>query len=463
VRRLFILLLVVSFSACSRDGELQDVVRKNLDEVEQIIARMRAAEWGSTPSVVLITLDTTRADRLGPYRYPLARTPALDRFAEEAVVFERAFSPSSSTTPSHASILTGLYPYRHGVRDNGRFYLHPDQTTLAERLTRKGYSTAAFTSAYTVDHRFGLDQGFDVYRDSFRNARSTDARSFRGIELGEGTSWERSGDETLLEALRWIERAPRQPSLVWLHLFDPHEPYLPPIKGHQEQDYDSEIRFVDLLLERFLRGLRASGLSDSAIVIVVGDHGQALGEHGRCCHSGSVFDSVLRVPLILRLPGQQKGHRVDRLVRTIDIVPTVLRLLDIESESSFDGSSLDVFFAAEGSGAAPVERTLLADSQIFSAERSSKERTQKYAIRSRDFKIVRHYVDRELVEEQVYDLRIDPGELSPGAEIPAPLREALLRELDEFVARGRDIDTGATLLEITDEARRKLEALGYLQ
>jgi hypothetical protein len=117
----------------------------------------------------------------------------------------------------------------------------------------------------------------------------------------------------------------------------------------------------------------------------------------------------------------------------------------------------------EGSGAAPVERTLLADSQIFSAERSSKERTQKYAIRSRDFKIVRHYVDRELVEEQVYDLRIDPGELSPGAEIPAPLREALLRELDEFVARGRDIDTGATLLEITDEARRKLEALGYLQ
>jgi arylsulfatase A-like enzyme len=461
--RLFILLLILSFPSCSRDDEFEDVVRRNLDEIEQINARMRAAEWGSIPSVVLITLDTTRADRLGPYRYPLARTPALDRFAEEAVVFDRAFSPCSSTTPSHASILTGLYPYRHGVRDNGRFYLHPDQTTLAERLAREGYSTAAFTSAYTVDHRFGLDQGFDVYGDSFQHGRSTESRSFRGVELGEGTYWERSGDETVLEALRWIEQAPRKPTLVWLHLFDPHEPYRPPLKGRSTDDYDSEIRFVDLLLERFLRGLRASGLWNSAIVIVVGDHGQALGEHGHCCHSGSVFDSVLRVPLIIRLPGHQKGHRVDRLVRTIDIVPTVLQALDIESESRFDGSSLGVYFGGEDSGPPPAARTLLADSQIFSAQRSPKERTQKYAIRSQDFKIVRHYVDREMVEEQVYDLRSDPGELSPEAEIPAPVREELLPELEDFVARGRDIDTEATLLDITDEDRRKLEALGYLQ
>ena len=160
--------------------------RRNLQEIAGILGRIESRPWGNRPSVVLVTLDTVRADRLGPYGYDRARTRTLNEFASRAVIFEHAYTPSGSTTPSHASILTGLYPARHGVRDNGRFTLQEDRTTLAEILSRVGYATAAFTSAYTVDHRFGLGQGFQLYSDTFRQPGFDRRRSFRGLPLGDG-------------------------------------------------------------------------------------------------------------------------------------------------------------------------------------------------------------------------------------------------------------------------------------
>ena len=170
-------------------------------------------------------------------------------------MFERAYTPVGSTTPSHASILTGLYPDRHGLLDNGRFFLRDEQTSIAEVLASRGYGTAAFVTAYTVDHRFGLAQGFEIFRDKFRRSIFSAVRFFRGIPLGDDRLFDRTADETVLEALEWIHQAPGAPSFLWVHLFDPHEPYWPPFiytgmpkwRKVAKQTYDGEIAYLDFV------------------------------------------------------------------------------------------------------------------------------------------------------------------------------------------------------------------------
>ena len=441
---------------------LKPHARRNLRDIAGILGRMESRTWGNRPSVVLVTLDTVRADRLGPYGYVRARTRTLNEFASRAVIFEHAYTPSGSTTPSHASIFTGLYPDRHGVRDNGRFTLQEDRTTLAEILRRGGYATAAFTSAYTVDHRFGLGQGFQLYSDTFRQPGFDRRRSFRGLPLGDGRHWERTADETVLEALRWLRDAPAGPSLIWLHLYDAHEPYLPPCTYTErpEEDYDQEIAYLDLLLGKFVRGLRASGLWKTATVWIVGDHGQSLGEHGDCCHTGSVYDSVLRVPLLVRLPGQTKTRRIHSMVRTIDILPTLLDLLRIPTDRPLDGRSLRAYLDGDESSWPRGEAILHASGLPGSAKHPGGG-WQRYAVRSPDFKLLRVYQGPRLMSEEAYDLVRDPREQTPTT-IPEDRYEALRRELDAFVTRARPIDPAA-VIPLDVEAWEKLRALGYVQ
>lgn len=441
---------------------LKPHARRNLREISEILGRIESRTWGKRPSVVLVTLDTVRADRLGPYGYAPARTPTLDAFAAQAVIFDHAYSPSGSTTPSHASIFTGLGPVRHGVRDNGRFYLHEDRTTLAEILRGRGYATAAFTSAYTVDHRFGFDQGFQVYQDSFRNPGFNRRRSFRSVPLGEGRHFERTADETVLEALRWLRDVPASPALLWLHLFDAHEPYLPPCMYFEmpEEDYDQEIAYLDLLLGEFLQGLQLSGLWKTALVWIVGDHGQSLGQHGDCCHTGSVYDSVLRVPMLVRLPGRTQSRRVGAMVRTLDIVPTLLDLLRIPSEGSLDGRSIRAHLDGDAASGSDEDAILHASAVPGTAEHPGGGR-QRYAVRAPDFKLIHVYQDSERVSEEAYDLAVDPREETPTT-IPEDRYQALRRELDTFVSRARTIDP-STVIPLDVEAWEKLRALGYVE
>src|SRR5439155_12699307 len=273
----------------------------------------------AAPDILLITLDTTRADHLGAYGDRRAQTPRLDQLARDGVLFERAIAAAPITLPAHASLLTGIYPFTHGVRNNGSFSLRPAVPTLTTVLHERGYVTAAFVSAFVLDRRYGLAQGFDTYNDRFVR---TDARG----EL------ERRGDETARAAGEWLNRVGRdeRPLFLWVHLYDPHDPYDPPPPFREAfagRPYDGEIAFADQAVGAIFDQYARLGRRVPPIVAVVGDHGESLGEHEEETHAMFVYESTLRVPLILSWPGHlPAGRRVPAVVRGIDLAPTLLDL-----------------------------------------------------------------------------------------------------------------------------------------
>ena len=287
-------------------------------------------------NILLITLDTTRADRLGSYGYTRARTRHLDRLAAEGVRFERAFSPAPITLPAHASILTGLYPFEHGVRNNGNFYLPERFDTLATRMSSYGYRTGAFVSAFVLDRRYGLARGFDVYDDRMQGAQA------QVVTL----EAERRGDRTELALAAWLgqQQPGGKPFFAWLHLYDPHEPYRPPNPfrdAFADSPYDGEIAFADAIVASALDTLRQRGLIDRTIVAVIGDHGESLGDHGEETHSMFVYDAAIHVPLLLWRPGRlPAGRVVSEPVRATDLAPTLLALVGAPPLDAPHGRSL---------------------------------------------------------------------------------------------------------------------------
>lgn len=283
-------------------------------------------------NVLLVTLDTTRADRIGCYGYPAARTPNLDALASGGVRFANAYTSVPLTLPSHASILTGQTPPVHGVRNNGAYVLDRARITLAELLKQRGYATAAFVASFSVDSRFGLDQGFDVYDDDFQAGAP-----FKALNA------ERRAEQVYEEFAAWVDESPPQPFLGWVHFFDPHLPYSPPepYSEQLENPYDGEIAYMDFMLGRVLRKLRDRGVLERTLVVIAGDHGEGFGEKGESGHGVFVYDETLRVPLLLmaesRLPA---GRVVDARVRLIDVLPTVLDLLDLPAPEAVEGVSL---------------------------------------------------------------------------------------------------------------------------
>ena len=241
-------------------------------------------------NVLFVTLDTTRADHIGAYGYGTARTPALDALAKEGALFEYCITPTAYTLPSHSSMMTGLYPPAHGVRINGEAALPDSDTTLAERLAAKGYRTGAFVGAFVLDGRWGLSQGFQQYDDHFK--LGPDQR----LDLARV---QRPANEVVDAALKWLGERNAKPFFAWVHLYDPHAPYEPP---EPLQGYDGEITFADSQIARLLEWLDRSGLKDDTIVVVAGDHGEGLGDHGEDEHGYYIYDSSVRVPLIVRLP-----------------------------------------------------------------------------------------------------------------------------------------------------------------
>jgi arylsulfatase A-like enzyme len=286
-------------------------------------------------SVLLVTLDTTRADALGAYGRTPSVTPNLDQLAQDAMLFERAFSVAPLTLPAHASMLTGLTPLRHGVRDNGLVALPSSAVTLAEVLHGAGLETAAFLGAAVLERGFGLEQGFETY--------APPARRFYG-EAEPGYA-ERPAGEVVARALEWLAgRDEERPFFLWTHLWDAHAPYEPPpglLTRAGGDAYLGEVAACDLALGRLLTALEERGLDDSTLVVVVGDHGEAFGEHGEVSHGPYVWDSTLRVPLLIRRPGGAGGgERVSELASVVDVLPTVLAALDVEGADDLDGIDL---------------------------------------------------------------------------------------------------------------------------
>lgn len=273
----------------------------------------------------MITIDTLRADHLGSYGYSNATTPHLDQLAREGVRFEKAFTPVPLTLPAHASILTGTYPSYHGIRDNSGFVLPREQATLAEILQKSGYATAAFVGAFVLDSKFGLDQGFDHYYDDF------DLTRYENVSPG---YIQRRGDIVVQQALHWLEQNRRNRFFAWVHLYDPHDPYTPPepyASRHPARPYDGEIAFTDTNVGSLVSWLRKNQLDENTLIVVVGDHGESLGEHGEDKHGFFIYNASLHVPLIVRFPrAENAGKVVFSHVSSVDLLPTIAQILQID-------------------------------------------------------------------------------------------------------------------------------------
>ena len=287
------------------------------------VAAASAAAWWITrdrplPSVLLVTIDTLRADHVGAYGSNTGATPNIDRFARDAVLFETAITPAPLTLPAHTALLSGVLPFRSGVRVNGTDVVSVNVPLLAPEMAGAGYATAAFVSSLVLRRQSGIGRGFSLYDDQFEANAGKDPRA---------QVPERRGDETVSRALAWLETRRRErdaaPFFVWVHLYDPHAPYDPPAPfadAFKGREYDGEIAAADAAFARLLAGVDPN----RTLVVLAGDHGEGLGEHGEATHGVFLYDATVRVPLLLRLPrGRHGGTRVAAQVRLTHVAPTL--------------------------------------------------------------------------------------------------------------------------------------------
>ena len=282
------------------------------------------------PNLLLITIDTLRCDRVSAYGDGPLKTPTIDRLAERGVLFRRAFAQATTTLPSHTNILLGLDPLRHGVHDDGNFIVGKEFLTLAEHLKAAGYATAAFIGGFPLDSRFGLNRGFDVYDETLEN-RGTNEQFYR----------ERRAEDVVASSLRWLDgRA--APWFAWVHCYDPHHPYEPPepfLSQYKGRLYDGEVAYVDFALKKLLDDIEDKGWSGNTVIVLTGDHGESLGQHGEDTHGFLAYNTTLRIPLIICAPGWKPGS-VDQMVVHTDIFPTVCELLGLAVPPRLQGLSL---------------------------------------------------------------------------------------------------------------------------
>lgn len=315
--------------------------------VSGVAAAALIAQPARPPNVLLITIDTVRADHVGAYGDVTASTPTLDRLAREGVRFADATTQAPLTGPAHAAILTGTYPARLGLRDNATSPLPPSATTVADAFKARGYRTGGFIGAFILDRQYGFAKGFDHFDSGFAGFTTPGRLQVR-----------RPADEVVDAALKWIDESPSAsgtphpalrtphsaPWFAWLHLYDAHAPYEPPARYRQRfprAPYDAAVAYVDDAVKRVVTALEAAGALDRTIVCVLADHGEGLGDHGEAEHGFLLYDSTLHVPWILRLPGRRHaGLVVGEQVRTIDVLPTLVALAGGSAPAGIDGESL---------------------------------------------------------------------------------------------------------------------------
>jgi arylsulfatase A-like enzyme/Tfp pilus assembly protein PilF len=389
-----------------------------------------------TAPIVLISIDTLRADRLPAYGYAVGRTPHIDRLAREGVVFEDVYSHCPLTLPAHASMLTGLLPPRHGVRDNIGFRLGADHATLATRFRAAGLRTGGAVSAYVLRASTGIAQGFEFYDDAIETEGGTES-------IG---NLQRDGAITVEALSRWIAGQKGARLFAFLHLYEPHSPYTPP-EGHRglASPYDGEVAYADELVGRLLATLETSGLYDRAIVVLTADHGEGLGDHGEAEHGIFLYREAVRVPLIVRLPGARRaGTRVAGVAAQADLAPTLLDLAGLGAEG-LDGVSLRPALFGAAAAARPVYSETLYPRYHFGW-------SELFAASDGRYRYVR------APRPELFDLASDKGEQRNLAPERASVAEAMNRWLEE---RGAGAAASAPE-EVPSDVREKLQALGYV-
>ena len=391
-------------------------------------------------NIVLISIDTCRADYLSCYGYPRETTPHIDAFARAATRFENTISPIPITLPAHSSMLTGTIPPFHGVHNNIGYKLAPASQTLPEILKQNGFNTAAIISTFVLDKKFGMAQGFDTYDDTFTDAH----HNMFGNE--------RKGDETTQVALDWLDKNKDNKSFLFLHYYDPHIDYAPPepfASKFPDSLYAGEIAFTDHCIGRVIQRLKDLEMYDSTLLIITGDHGEMLGEHGEEEHTYFIYEAAIKVPLIVKVPGQKKAATVTHPVGLVDIVPTICAMLDIDIPSRIQGQ--DITSLLQGKVPDTYERYIYSESQTPTYFGAS----SLMAISTGKWKYI------QATRPELYDLTTDPGEehnLVGEEPHRARILEDKLREVLEQSVR-KDPDSQ---LDLDAKSIKRLESLGYV-
>lgn len=426
----------------------------------------------SPPHVLLVTIDTLRADHLSAYGYERPTSPNLDRLASKGALFEVAYAPVPSTTPSHATLFTSRYPLGHGVVRNG-IPLGEELPTLPMMLTEKGYRTAAFVSSFPVSREFGLARGFAHFDDLFDGPTSIARRRWNGRQVDGG--FDRLAEDTVDAAIAWWTSQPDGgPRFVWVHLFDPHAPYrAPPPYGDafrresptrvekRIDAYDGEILYADAQLGRLVDGLSGDAGPRGLLTIVTADHGEAFGERGWGGHGRSVFDEEVRIPLVVQWPGVVRaGARVSAVAHLVDVLPTVAAATGLDArDRSFGGA--DLLPSIAGERADDPQRAVYLQRPYFEDRRRARRRGMVgfyFGVRRGSWKYI------EALEQErrsLFDLAVDAGERS---DLAAEHTERAT-EMSSLIAawREREVTNAAVPAPAltSKEVRRKLRALGY--
>ena len=426
------------------------------------------------PNVVLITLDTTRRDHLSAYGYERATSPRLAAFARQGIRLDNAYTPTPTTAPSHASIFTSLYPTSHGVLKNGIRFDAPG-LHLAERFSEAGYETAAFVSSFVLRSKFGWGRGFGTYDDRFQRAESSGGgNSF----LWEGERiyevFDRRADHTARRAIEWVEelRDPERPFFLFVHFFDPHDPYAPPGRfarrfvgsGKSGLDlavgrYDAEIAFTDLEIGEFLDALQRAGLAPETLVVITADHGEGLRDHGHMWHGAQLYEEAMRVPMLLRWPGVLPAGRIlDSAVSLVDLAPTLLELVGLSIDAEpLDGRSFAPLLRMGEVEGAPRDIFFYRRPYSGKAEiGGSWPNGEAFGVRSGGWKYIE---GADEGTRELYDLSADPEERhNLAVEQPHQARRmaGLLQEW-----RDAQVHVTPAASRVSPQDRARLRELGY--
>src|SRR4051812_30136150 len=397
-------------------------------------------------NLLVITLDTTRADRLGAYGFNGIETPTIDRLAAEGVLFEQATTAAPLTLPSHSSIFTSLYPPDHGVRDNGGFFLAPTHQTLASVLKKNGLQTGAVVGAFVLDGKWGLNQGFDTYVDDFDLSKMTG-----GFAIGDV---KRPGNEVVDRALPWLEKVKDRRFFAWLHFYDAHSPYISPEpfkSRYSTHPYSGAIAYVDSQIARVVSFLEQNKLLDRTVIAVLGDHGEGLNQHQEGTHGFFIYESTARVPFIVRAPFElTRARRVADPVRTVDLFPTVLDLMGVPIPKGITGVSLAPLMTG-------ARRRL--DLEVYAEALYPLHHYGWSALRAwraGQYKVI------DAPRPELYDLDKDPDETTNLYDARKNIGDAMIARLRSQVTENASKQATQAVPEVDPEARARLAALGYV-
>ncbi|MHC4214790.1 MAG: sulfatase, partial [Planctomycetota bacterium] len=392
-------------------------------------------------NVLLISIDTCRADHLSCYGYPRKTTPNIDTIAEEGILFENVITPAPLTLPAHSSMLTGTIPPYHRVHDNMDIKFGGSNVTLAGILKGNGFTTGAIVSAFVLDHQFGLDEGFHSYNDSFEEEHKA------------GNISERKGGEATSFALDWLQENKDENFFLFLHYYDPHVEYEPPApfsSRFMENPYAGEIAYTDYCIGQVIEKLKELDLYDSTLLVITSDHGEALGDHNELTHGYFIYQSTLRVPLIFKVPGGPESVRIVDTAGLIDIVPTICGLLGVPVPSQVHGKDLSRHF---------MEKTYSAEERYFYCESFV---STKYDCNHLLGVVGDRWKYIQTTRPELYDLVKDPRESNNLATTEASRARILQGHLQQILEQTVRKTEADSKVELDDEARSRLESLGYV-